>query len=53
MCEQLTYGVDSVGDFVDEDLSVAVHQQKGLHSRGYTDAHLAEQESRSGDFTKY
>ena len=44
--EELTFGVDTVGDFVDEDLSVAVHQQKGLHSRGYTDAHLTEQESR-------
>ena len=44
--EELTYGGDSVGDFVDEDLSVAVHQQRGLRSRGYRDACLAEQESR-------
>jgi phenylpropionate dioxygenase-like ring-hydroxylating dioxygenase large terminal subunit len=44
--EELTYGVDPVGDFVDQDLSVAVWQQKGLHSRGYRDARLSEQESR-------
>lgn len=44
--EILTFGVDEVGDFIDEDLSVAVNQQKGLHSRGYRDAILAEQEAR-------
>jgi phenylpropionate dioxygenase-like ring-hydroxylating dioxygenase large terminal subunit len=44
--EILTYGIDEVGDFIDEDLSVAVNQQKGLHSRGYRDAMLAEQEAR-------
>jgi phenylpropionate dioxygenase-like ring-hydroxylating dioxygenase large terminal subunit len=44
--EDLTYGIDAVGDFIDEDLSVAVHQQRGLHSRGYRDAHLTEQETR-------
>ncbi len=44
--ENLVYGVDDVGDFVDQDLSVAVWQQKGLHSRGYRDAVLSEQETR-------
>jgi phenylpropionate dioxygenase-like ring-hydroxylating dioxygenase large terminal subunit len=44
--EMLTYGVDAVGDFLDEDLSVAVNQQRGLRSRGYRDARLAEQEAR-------
>ena len=44
--ENLTYGVDAVGDFLDEDLSVAVMQQRGLRSRGYRDARLAEQEAR-------
>jgi len=44
--ETLTYGVDEVGDFIDEDLSVAVNQQKGLRSRGYRDAILSEQEAR-------
>jgi hypothetical protein len=46
IAEDLTYGIDAVGDFIDEDLSVAVHQQRGLHSRGYRDAHLTEQETR-------
>ncbi|MFA7586776.1 MAG: SRPBCC family protein, partial [Novosphingobium sp.] len=44
--EHLTYGVDEVGDFVDQDLGVAVFQQKGLKSRGYSDAFLSEQEAR-------
>jgi hypothetical protein len=44
--EELTYGADPVGDFIDEDLSVAVQQQRGLHSRGYRDALLSEQEAR-------
>lgn len=44
--EELTYGVDQVGDFIDEDLSVAVQQQRGLRSRGYRDAVLSEQEAR-------
>jgi phenylpropionate dioxygenase-like ring-hydroxylating dioxygenase large terminal subunit len=44
--ELLTYGIDDVGDFVDQDLSVAVWQQKGLRSRGYRDAYLCEQETR-------
>lgn len=44
--ENLTYGVDEVGDFVDQDLGVAVMQQKGLRSRGYDDAFLCEQEAR-------
>jgi phenylpropionate dioxygenase-like ring-hydroxylating dioxygenase large terminal subunit len=44
--ETLVYGVDDVGDFVDQDLSVAVWQQRGLRSRGYRDARLSEQESR-------
>lgn len=44
--ENLVFGEDDVGDFVDQDLAVAVWQQKGLHSRGYQDAHLSEQEAR-------
>jgi phenylpropionate dioxygenase-like ring-hydroxylating dioxygenase large terminal subunit len=44
--EDLTYGVDAVGDFIDEDLGVAVMQQRGLRSRGYRDAKLSEQEAR-------
>ncbi len=44
--EILTYGKDNVGDFIDEDLSVAVQQQRGLRSMAYRDAELSEQESR-------
>ena len=44
--ENLTFGIDDVGDFIDQDLSVAVMQQRGLHSRGYRDACLSEQEAR-------
>jgi phenylpropionate dioxygenase-like ring-hydroxylating dioxygenase large terminal subunit len=44
--EMLVYGRDNVGDFIDEDLSVAVQQQRGLRSMGYRDAVLSEQESR-------
>lgn len=44
--EMLVYGRDDVGDFIDQDLSVAVQQQKGLRSRGYDDAYLSEQETR-------
>ena len=44
--EVLTFGVDNVGDFIDEDLSVAVQQQQGLRSMAYRDAILSEQEAR-------
>jgi phenylpropionate dioxygenase-like ring-hydroxylating dioxygenase large terminal subunit len=37
---------DMADSFLIQDLSVAVGQQKGFHSRGYTDAHLSGQESR-------
>jgi phenylpropionate dioxygenase-like ring-hydroxylating dioxygenase large terminal subunit len=37
---------DMMESFLIQDLSVAVGQQKGLHSRGYKDAILAGQESR-------
>ena len=37
---------DMRGSFLVQDLSVAVGQQRGLRSRGYTDAHLCGQESR-------
>ena len=46
LVEKLTYGVDPVGDFIDEDLNVAVNQQRGLRSLGYRDAILSEQEAR-------
>ncbi len=44
--ESLVYGEDDVGDFIDQDVSVAVWQQRGLRSEAYEDAHLCEQESR-------
>ena len=44
--ESLVYGEDEVGDFIDQDVSVAVWQQRGLRSEAYEDAHLSEQESR-------
>ncbi|MCW1382754.1 aromatic ring-hydroxylating dioxygenase subunit alpha [Novosphingobium sp. KCTC 2891] len=34
------------GDFLTQDLEVAVTQQQGLHSLGHDDAYLAEQETR-------
>jgi phenylpropionate dioxygenase-like ring-hydroxylating dioxygenase large terminal subunit len=45
-----TYGDSSgghhLGDFIDQDLSVAVAQQEGFHSRGYRDPYLSGQEGR-------
>lgn len=35
-----------IGDFLAQDLSIAVAQQKGLRSMGYQDAYLSEQETR-------
>ena len=35
---------DMAGSFLVQDLSIAVGQQRGFHSRGYTDAHLSGQE---------
>ncbi|MDE2404858.1 MAG: aromatic ring-hydroxylating dioxygenase subunit alpha [Sphingomonadales bacterium] len=34
------------GDFLSQDLAVAVSQQQGLRSRGHDDAYLSEQETR-------
>jgi phenylpropionate dioxygenase-like ring-hydroxylating dioxygenase large terminal subunit len=39
-------GGHHLGDFIDQDLSVAVVQQQGFHSLGYEDAYLSGQESR-------
>ncbi|RME64540.1 MAG: aromatic ring-hydroxylating dioxygenase subunit alpha [Alphaproteobacteria bacterium] len=40
------YGERSLGFVADQDLSIAVGQQQGLHSRGYTGGHLSNQEKR-------
>ncbi|WP_158256721.1 SRPBCC family protein [Pseudomonas sp. MYb185] len=44
--EVFKHGDKSIGFVADQDLSVAIAQQRGLHSRGYTDSYLAGQESR-------
>lgn len=44
--ETFMHGEASIGFVADQDLSVAIAQQKGLHSRGYTDAYLSGQEDR-------
>ena len=49
--EHFTYGGDVssdhvLGNFLEQDLSVAVAQQNGFHSMGYEDAYLSGQESR-------
>ena len=49
--ERIVYGSgtaidDMMDSFLIQDLSVAVGQQKGFHSRGYRDAILSGQESR-------
>lgn len=48
--EIATYGESSgghhLGDFIDQDLSVAVAQQQGFHSLAYEDCYLSGQESR-------
>jgi len=47
--EALTFATGGAlphGDFVAQDLGVAVAQQQGLHSMGYDDAYLSGQESR-------
>lgn len=44
--EKFLHGDASIGFVADQDLSVAVAQQRGLHSRGYTDAYLTGQEDR-------
>lgn len=44
--ETFLHGEASIGFVADQDLSVAVAQQLGLHSRGYQDAYLSGQEDR-------
>ncbi|MNN66802.1 hypothetical protein D3C81_1823970 [compost metagenome] len=44
--EVFKHGEKSMGFVADQDLSVAVAQQRGFHSRGYSDSYLSGQESR-------
>ncbi len=42
----VVYGTRSLGAVADQDLSIAVGQQQGLHSRGFRGGMLTEQEKR-------
>lgn len=44
--EIVVFGEKSLGDVADQDMSVAIGQQQGLHSRGYTGGLLTDQEKR-------
>lgn len=44
--ETFLHGDASMGFVADQDLSVAIAQQRGLHSRGYKDSYLTGQEDR-------
>lgn len=44
--EVFKHGEKSMGFVADQDLSIAIAQQKGFHSRGYNDSYLAKQEDR-------
>lgn len=44
--EKFMHGEASLGFVADQDLSVAIAQQRGLHSRGYKDSYLTGQEDR-------
>lgn len=44
--ETIVFGEKSLGDVADQDLSVAIGQQLGLHSRGFTGGVLPYQEKR-------
>ena len=48
--ETVVFGEKSLGDVADQDLSVAIGQQQGLHSRGYTGGILTGQEKRVQSF---
>ncbi len=44
--DTVVYGTRSLGYVADQDMSIAVGQQQGLHSHGYDGAHLSGQEKR-------
>ncbi|WP_185267071.1 aromatic ring-hydroxylating oxygenase subunit alpha [Halopseudomonas xiamenensis] len=44
--EVFKHGDQSIGFVADQDLSVAIAQQRGLNSRGYSDSYLSGQEAR-------
>lgn len=44
--QHLTYGEDSIGPAIEEDVAVFVTQQRGFRSRGFTGVYLSNQEKR-------
>ena len=42
----LTFGEDSIGPAIEEDLAVFVTQQRGFRSRGFKGVYLSKQETR-------
>ena len=47
-CEKnvLTFGEDSIGPAIEDDVRVFVTQQRGFRSRGFKGVYLARQETR-------
>jgi phenylpropionate dioxygenase-like ring-hydroxylating dioxygenase large terminal subunit len=44
--KMLTFGEDSIGPAIEEDVAVFVTQQRGFRSRGFTGVYLSKQETR-------
>ena len=44
--KMLTYGEDSIGAAIEEDVAVFVTQQRGFRSRGFKGVYLSNQEKR-------
>lgn len=44
--QELTFGKDSIGPAIEEDVDVFVTQQRGFRSRGFTGVYLSNQETR-------
>jgi hypothetical protein len=42
----LTFGEDSIGPAIEEDVAVFVTQQRGFRSRGFNGVYLSNQEKR-------
>ena len=42
----LTFGEESIGPAIEEDVEVFVTQQRGFRSRGFTGVYLSNQEKR-------
>ncbi len=44
--QELTFGEDSIGPAIEDDVRVFVTQQRGFRSRGFKGVYLARQETR-------